>query len=191
MSCCFVSTEPIGSRSLDWLSDTTLASLAQQDFTALRFAMSSQILAWLFSLYVLTIIALVDVAGYWSETARIKKRLQIGFTFTCFYAYTGTLAISAISADCRNGNGTTIKDYSSTSNMKDDINKFCNKVGASTTFMWFMAFCVFIPAALRFYKTSIVSSPPTRQGNADEPLARVHQEQPPPQSEGIVGGHDL
>lgn len=154
--------------------------------------MSAQIMTWLFSLYVLLLIALVDVSGFWQESARIDQRLRRGFMIICFYSYSGTLAISTLSTDCHNDNGTTIKDFPAS--MDDDIKKFCKKVGASATFMWFMTFCVFLCAALRLHKKTLsLPSSAVAEGNASNTDLRsggATTETTPPSGE-IMGGHNL
>jgi hypothetical protein len=207
----------------EYVKSTT--TISYDDYSSLRYGMSTQITTWIFTLGVLFSIVACDILGVWTETPRLMKRIDRGFILSCFMAYSGALAQSAISTDCRcrtinlnclikffranklsnivhhlclpaflslkrNDNGTTIKKYDG--GVKHDVKKFCHKVGASTTFMWFAVFALYLAAAIRYYDRFLAPKEIKATTVAqDSPTESVAAPSEPPQSSEVLGSHDL
>jgi hypothetical protein len=65
----------------------------------------------------------------------VKGGLKRGCLAAVFFGYTAAVAVGAMASSCAAGNGVTIETYTKAA-LNNEIDKFCNKVGATSTFVW-------------------------------------------------------
>jgi hypothetical protein len=92
-------------------------------------------LEWIFTIVLILVFLVTQLTDSIKIPVWVKGSLKRSCALAVFFGYTAALAVGAMSTSCNAGNGVTISTYEKSA-IEDEISKFCNKVGATCTFVW-------------------------------------------------------
>lgn len=123
-------------------------TLKYDKFASLEFTMIVSVLEWIFSVALVLAILVTQLTDAYPIPVWAKGGLKRGCVVAVFFGYTAAVAVGAMASSCVMGNDVTIADYDK-QGIQNEITKFCNKVSATSTFVWIATLALGAGVALK------------------------------------------
>jgi len=150
------------------------------DYTALTFTVGAGVMAWLFTLGVLGGIGAKLSGAVANLPMNVIQLVDFGMVVAFIFVYSAAVACSSISSDC--------DLFDDDNSIAKKENKFCEKLRASCTFIWFASggfiVLLYLHWSAKQQAEKFAGSGSYEHARSFQPMAYPDPSAPPPQDGG-------